>query len=83
MRSFAITLALGAALAGLAGPAAAQTPTQSTQPPATTVVVSDEVHTRPATTTFMGDTGLWYRAHGRGAAEQAKWSVSAYRVNFD
>ena len=79
MRSFAITLALGAALAG---PAAAQTPAQSTQPPATTVAVSDEVHTRPATTTFMGDTGLWYVPTGE-VLPNKRWSGSAYRVNFD
>ena len=79
MRSFAITLALGAALAG---PAAAQTPAQSTQPAAPTVVVSDEVHTRPATTTFMGDTGLWYVPTGEVLPDK-RWSGSAYRVNFD
>src|SRR5436190_12586330 len=64
MRSFATTLGF---LAALACPVLAQTPAQSTQTstatqPSQTVTTatSDEVHTRPATTTFLGDTGLWY-----------------------
>jgi peptidoglycan-associated lipoprotein len=54
----------------------------TTQPAAPTVVVSDEVHTRPATTTFMGDTGLWYVPTGE-VLPNKRWSGSAYRVNFD
>src|SRR4051812_7391308 len=38
--------------------------------------------TRPATTTFMGDTGLWYVPTGE-VLPRKKWSMSAYRVNFD
>ena len=38
--------------------------------------------TRPATTTFMGDTGLWFVPTGE-VLPAKKWSVSAYRVNYD
>src|SRR3954470_5712133 len=38
--------------------------------------------TRPATTTFMGDTGLWYVPTGE-VLPRKKWSMSAYRVNYD
>jgi len=41
-----------------------------------------DVQTRPATTTFMGDTGLWYVPTGE-VLPRKKWSISAYRVNFD
>jgi outer membrane protein OmpA-like peptidoglycan-associated protein len=37
---------------------------------------------RPATTTFLGDTGLWYVPTGE-ILPARKWSLSAYRVNFD
>lgn len=37
---------------------------------------------RPATTTFLGDTGLWYIPTAE-ILPHRKWSVSAYRVNFD
>src|SRR5258708_27587633 len=37
---------------------------------------------RPATTTFMGDTGLWYVPTAE-ILPARKWSASAYRVNFD
>ena len=38
--------------------------------------------TRPATTTFMGDTGLWFVPTGE-VLPAKKWSGSAYRVNYD
>ena len=43
---------------------------------------STDVETRPATTTFMGDTGLWYVPTGE-VLPRKRWSMSAYRVNFD
>ena len=49
---------------------------QSTTPP------SGEVVTRPATTTINGDTGLWFVPTGE-VLPAKKWSLSAYRVNFD
>jgi hypothetical protein len=51
---------------------------QPTTPPAT----SGEVVTRPATTTINGDTGLWFLPTGE-VLPAKKWSLSAYRVNFD
>ena len=38
--------------------------------------------TRPATTTFMGDTGLWFVPIGE-VLPARRWSASVYRVNFD
>jgi outer membrane protein OmpA-like peptidoglycan-associated protein len=46
------------------------------------MMTSGDVQTRPATTTFMGDTGLWYVPTGE-VLPRKKWSMSAYRVNFD
>jgi hypothetical protein len=43
---------------------------------------STPTETRPATTTFMGDTGLWYVPTGE-VLPRKKWSMSAYRVNYD
>jgi peptidoglycan-associated lipoprotein len=62
--------------------AGAQTPTTGTQPAAASSMPSDDVQTRPATTTFMGDTGLWHVPTG-DVLPRGRWSVSAYRVNFD
>ena len=67
------------------------TPGQSataTQPPASTPstqaqdVTTMPVETRPATTTYMGDTGLWFVPTG-DVLPARRWSLSAYRVNFD
>jgi peptidoglycan-associated lipoprotein len=48
----------------------------------TSGTTSGDVQTRPATTTFMGDTGLWYVPTGE-VLPRKKWSISAYRVNHD
>src|SRR5258708_793134 len=45
-------------------------------------VMSGDGQTRPATTTFMGDTGLWYVPTGE-VLPAKKWSMSAYRVSFN
>src|SRR6266545_5858590 len=45
-------------------------------------MMSGEVETRPATTTINGDTGLWFVPTGE-VLPAKKWSLSAYRVNFD
>ena len=37
---------------------------------------------RPATTTFMGDTGLWFVPTGE-VLKSKDWSVSGYRSNWD
>ena len=49
----------------------------STQP-----TTSSDTDTRPATTTVNGDTGLWFVPTGE-IVPAKKWSLSAYRVNFD
>ena len=68
------------AFLSLAPSASAQTGgTQTaTQPPASTAATD----TRPATTTTMGDTGLWFVPTGE-ILPARKWSFSVYRVNFD
>jgi outer membrane protein OmpA-like peptidoglycan-associated protein len=80
MRQIASTLGL---VALLATPALAQTtPAPSTQGTSTQTASSTQVETRPATTTFLGDTGLWNVPTGE-VLPARRWSVSAYRVNFD
>ncbi|MGH9411400.1 MAG: OmpA family protein [Vicinamibacterales bacterium] len=75
-------LALGCLAVLASTPALAQTPQTPpppTAPPANTASPTD---TRPATTTFMGDTGLW-NVPTAEVLPAKKWSISAYRVNFD
>src|SRR5258708_20914617 len=59
----------------VAATAFAQTPAPKPAPAPT-------VDTRPATTTVMGDTGLWY-VPTADILPARKWSASAYRVNFN
>ena len=59
----------------------ATTAPQETQPPAD-YLQTMPVETRRATTTFRGDTGLWFVPTGE-VLPAGKWSFSAYRVNFD
>src|SRR3954454_21739469 len=75
-------LAVGLLALGVAAPAAAQTPSQPPAAPAKPAASSTSTDTRPATTTFQGDTGLWNVPTGE-VLPAKKWSVSAYRVNFD
>src|SRR6476659_2910695 len=67
------SLGFAVGLAAMAAPALAQT---SSAPP------SPQSETRPATTTISGDTGLWFVPTGE-VLPAKKWSLSAYRVNFD
>ena len=57
---------------------------QATQqpPPSTTTAVATTEETRPATTTSMGDTGLWFVPTGE-VLPARRWSFSVYRTNFD
>jgi outer membrane protein OmpA-like peptidoglycan-associated protein len=74
-RTLLKTLVLTTLLCAVAGPVFAQASSpQSTTPAA--------VETRPATTTINGDTGLWFVPTGE-VLPAKKWSLSAYRVNFD
>jgi outer membrane protein OmpA-like peptidoglycan-associated protein len=68
---------LATAFAFLSTAAIAQTPappSTSTPAPAS----SADTATRPATTTFFGDTGIWYVPTGEVLAN-GRWSTSAYR----
>ena len=65
------TVVAAAVLSAVA--AGAQTP--STQ---TNSAASSDASTRPATTTFLGDTGLWFVPTAEVLAH-GKWSVSGYR----
>jgi outer membrane protein OmpA-like peptidoglycan-associated protein len=75
----------GAAVASAQGTASGQTPptpsgSTASQPAQTSSETTGD--TRPATTTFMGDTGLWFVPIGE-VLPARRWSASAYRVNFD
>ena len=64
-----VAMVMVVVLSGAAAAFAQGTPTSSTE-------------TRPATTTINGDTGLWFVPTGE-VLPAKKWSLSAYRVNFD
>jgi hypothetical protein len=88
----------GAAVASAQATGGGQTPTGGGQtspgggqapstPAASTAAQPDQDspetgETRPATTTFLGDTGLWFVPIGE-VLPAKKWSLSAYRVNYD
>jgi outer membrane protein OmpA-like peptidoglycan-associated protein len=69
LRSIGLTAAGCALWAATAG---AQTP------PATSTTAPSSDATRPATTTFFGDTGLWFVPTAE-VLPDGKWSVSGYR----
>src|SRR5882724_12520185 len=68
---------LAAVLACLPTAALAQTPAPppSQTPSATS---ASDAETRPATTTFFGDTGIWYVPTGE-VLPNGKWSATVYR----
>jgi hypothetical protein len=72
LRQLATVLALTAAVSS---PAWAQG-NQSPQAP------TADTETRPATTTVLGDTGLWYVPTGE-VLPRGRWSVTGYRTNWD
>ena len=81
--AFVWLLALAAsasAQSGSSGTSAGQS-TQGSQTPSSSTATAEE--TRPATTTFFGDTGLWF-APTAEVLPGGKWSVSGYRrgTNF-
>jgi len=73
-------LSLAAAASARAQSGSSGTSTgQSSSAPQTTSASTDQAQeTRPATTTFNGDTGLWYVPTGEVLAK-GKWSASVYR----
>ena len=87
-------VAMAMVVALVAASASAQTPAAGGQPPAQQPATTSPqgaqpapdstmpVETRPATTTFRGDTGLWFVPTGE-VLPARRWSFSAYRVNFD
>jgi hypothetical protein len=79
-----VTRALGALILCGASVAGAQTPApagqQPTPPPETSS--AEPVETRPATSTFLGDTGLWFVSTGE-VLPARRWSFSLFRTNFD
>ena len=79
--ALALAVAAGAsAQSGSSGTSTGQS-TTATQPPSSSTPAAEE--TRPATTTFFGDTGVWFVPTGEILAS-GKWSVSGYRrgTNF-
>src|SRR5829696_7578978 len=81
-----VTLTGVAAASGQTSPAgqkpATQQPATTGQQSSSSTMSTDVQETRPATTTYMGDTGLWFVPTG-DILPAKKWSFSAYRVNFD
>src|SRR4051794_3262724 len=70
------TLALAANAHAQSGSSGTSTGQSSSTTQTSSPSTADE--TRPATTTFSGDTGLWYVPTGEVLAK-GKWSTSAYR----
>src|SRR5437764_3040211 len=78
--AFALAVAASAnAQSGSSGTSAVQN-SPGAPPPSSSATTAD---TRPATTTFYGDTGLWFVPTAEVLAH-GKWSASAYRrgTNF-
>src|SRR5579872_4456431 len=77
-----LTLAAGASASAQTGSSATSTVQnfQGSQTQSSSTTTADA--TRPATTTFYGDTGLWFVPTAEVLA-QGKWSVSAYRRGTD
>src|SRR3954462_14196290 len=73
-RSIVATTAFTLLSASMIAAQSASAPSAS-QPPASTTAAQDS---RPATTTFNGDTGLWFVPTGE-VLGKGKWSVSGYR----
>ena len=87
MVTFVASVGVASASAQTA-PAGQQPAPAGQQPPASGQATMNQqpaeapAETRRATTTFRGDTGLWFVPTG-DVLPARRWSVSAYRVNFD
>ena len=75
LRSMLAISAVTLLCASIAGAQSNPSPASSQQP--ASAAASDEA-SRPATTTFYGDTGLWYVPTGEVLAK-GRWSGSVYR----
>jgi outer membrane protein OmpA-like peptidoglycan-associated protein len=89
----ALAVSAGSAAAGQIAPAdhqpaaraaqPTQTPPQpQPPPPAPGELIPQEPEQRPATTSFFGDTGLWFVPTAE-VLPHGRWAVSGYRANFD
>ena len=72
------TLSFTAACALLAVSAGAQTAPPAASQTSSTAASASDTATRPATTTFFGDTGLWFVPTAE-VLPDGKWSASGYR----
>src|SRR6476469_5059113 len=85
LRSIAVASALTLAVSTAASAQSGTSGTSTAQNPSGTQTASGSAASdvRPATTTFLGDTGLWYVPTAEVLAH-GKWSVSGYRrgTNF-
>ena len=79
---FRRVFALSVCLLVAAVTAAAQDPDPSAAPAAPAPSTTEEVDTRPATTTFLGDTGIWFVPTAEVLPRRG-WSGSLFRTNFD
>src|SRR5215203_2611839 len=79
LRTLVVATVLSGAVSVFGQTPSAPTTAQQTTAPST---APEPTATRPATTTTNGDTGLWFVPTG-DVLPSRKWSVSAYRVNFD
>jgi hypothetical protein len=77
-----LTCAATASAQAPQGSGGQQSGTTATQAPAQPKAAATGEDTRRATTTFMGDTGLWFVPTGE-VLPAKKWSASGYFVNFD
>ena len=80
LKRFLKTIGPTGLLCAASASAFAQSTTGQTAQAATPAAAATD--TRPATTTINGDTGLWFVPTGE-VLPAKKWSLSAYRVNFD
>ncbi len=74
LRTAAPVLAVALWATPVSAQSGAQTPGSASPPPA----AESAAEVRPATTTFAGDTGLWF-VPGAEVLPDGKWSASAYR----
>ena len=78
VRRVVVAWALMLAIAGSASAQNGSSATSTAQNQGSTSATSASEETRPATTTFFGDTGLWFVPTAE-VLPHGKWSVSGYR----
>jgi outer membrane protein OmpA-like peptidoglycan-associated protein len=80
---FRRVLTISACLLITASVAEAQQPADpQPAPPPSPPMSGESADTRPATNTFLGDTGLWFVPTGE-VLPNRRWSASGYYTNFD